>query len=140
LNKTKPDEKLKNIEKIKGKMKKHSKKHAFSALAGALVNNRIQRLFGKKQIDQFLHACDNGIIEKIRQNCIYSQVINNALITPRKCVSRDKALFYICLVGEIYAEIGGLASDQTWNKILNEAEKFEKKYGMPVAMGNYFQA
>jgi AbiV family abortive infection protein len=108
----------------------HKKKHFVAACAGALVNSRMDRILGMERVKEFLAICDKGLLEQLRQSCLYSDIgpAGNMLL-PNEKIDKAQSLFYVSLAGEILAEVGGV-EPITWDKLLEKVSKFENENGM----------
>jgi len=109
----------------------HIRKHFIAACSGALVNSRMDRVFGIAKVNSFISDCEKGKLEKLRQSCLYADIDRrrHGVLIPMKEISREQALFYVCLAGELLAEAGGI-EPSTWQRLLNKVDKFEKENGI----------
>lgn len=110
----------------------HQKKHLLVAGQGALVNARLDRLLGLDHIVAFLDDVDDGRIEKIRQDSLYADHDGKAVRIPELRVTRDDALFYVTLAGEVMAEILGAVAEM-WRELLDEVIDFERQQGIALS-------
>jgi AbiV family abortive infection protein len=85
----------------------HSQKVLLAAGAGALVNSRLDRILGMSKVIAFLADVESDKIERLRQSCLYSDVISGRLHLPSEQIGREQAQFYVVLSGEILAEVAG---------------------------------
>lgn len=107
----------------------HIRKHFLSACCGALVNSRMDKVLGIENVNSFISDCESGNLERLRQNCLYTDInlSEGIMLLPAKQISREQALFHICLAGEIFAEVGGMDPD-TNSRLLSKVDEFEKKH------------
>jgi len=109
----------------------HPKKHLMAACSAALVNSRMDRIFGLERIDSFISDCEEGRLEKIRQSCLYAYTDKDRheVLLPIAQICREQALFYTCLAGELLVEVAGI--DYSISEGLkNRVEEFEKENGI----------
>lgn len=88
----------------------HTRKHFLAACSGALVNSRMDRVLGVEKITSFISDCEKGKLEKLRQSCLYTDTDQGRqkILIPMGQISKEQALFYICLAGELLAEAGDI--------------------------------
>lgn len=109
----------------------HLKKHLMAACSAALVNSRMDRIFGIDKIDSFISDCEEGRLEKLRQSCLYADTdkARQTVLLPMAQISRENALFYTCLAGELLVEEAGI--DYSISEGLkNRVKEFEKENGI----------
>lgn len=109
----------------------HVRKHFLAACAGALVNSRMDNIFGMERVDFFISECEKGKLEKLRQSCLYSDIdqSGNKVLLPSKQITREQAIFYTCLAGELLAQVAGI--DYSMGEgLLDKVDKFEKENGV----------
>lgn len=113
----------------------HSRKHFLAACSGALVNSRMDRIFGREKVASFISDCEKGKVEKRRQSCLYADIDQGGytVLLPTERISREQALFYTCLAGEVLAEVAGI-DYSVWGGLLDKVDKFEKKNGIGTNM------
>lgn len=106
----------------------HVRKHFVAACSGALVNSRMDRVFGMEKVNSFISDCEKGKLEKLRQSCLYTDIDESRqrVLLPMEQIAREQALFYVCLAGEILAEAGGI-EPSTCKRLLDKVDKFEKE-------------
>ena len=85
----------------------HRKKHFMGVVSGALINARLDRVFGKKRIKQLLQDVDSGKIEWLRQSCLYIDIADGRTVLPQERITREDARYYCVLAGELWAEVLG---------------------------------
>jgi AbiV family abortive infection protein len=118
--------------KGRGALYSHAKKHLLVAGQGALINARLDRLLGLDRVAAFLDDVDDGRIEEIRQSALYADHDGTNPLIPEIRFTRDEALFYVTLAGEMMAEILG-AVPEVWRELLDEAIAFEKQQGIALS-------
>ncbi len=109
----------------------HTMKQFLAACSGALVNSRMDRILGIDRVASFISDCEKGNLEKFRQSCLYTDINQGEqrMLLPVEQISREQALFYVCLAGEILAEVGGI-EPSTHERLLDKVDKFEKENGI----------
>ncbi len=126
-----------DVDKLRAKkrsgkaMRAHRRKHLLAASAGAVINSRLDRLFGERRINKFIQDAESGHIETFRQEAVYYDIINNNPIYPADTVNESDALFYVIIVGELLAEVCSLLPDRT-KQLLDKVAQFEKQVGFNV--------
>ncbi len=115
--------------KHKGPAYSHPKKHLLAAGGGALINSRLDRILGINAVVAFLENVEQGHVERLRQSCLYAEVMDGTLHIPERAVSREQALFYVVLAGELLAEILGFAPSE-FERLLAKVKDFEQRQGM----------
>jgi len=115
----------------------HKMKHFLAACAGALVNSRMDSILGTEKVASFISDCEKGKLEKLRQSCLYvdTNKSEQTVLLPTEQITREQALFYACLAGELLAEVAGI--DYSWGRgLLSKVDKFEKENGIGTGTGN----
>lgn len=108
----------------KNPLNKHNKKHFIAACSGALINSRLDRILGIKNIEKFIDDCQTGKLEKLRQTCLYADLNNiDSKVIPEKIITKKQSLFYVILAGELLSQIEG--SGAIVNGFQEKLEKFE---------------
>ena len=109
----------------------HTMKHLLAACSGALVNSRMDRVLGIEKVASFISDCEKGKLEKLRQSCLYTDINQGEqrVLLPAEQISREQALFYVCLAGEILAEVGGI-EPSTHERLLEKVDEFERANGI----------
>lgn len=112
--------------KMRSMLTSHVRKQLLGACAGALVNSRMDRVLGMDRVASFISDCEKGQIEKLRQSCLYVDIDQGRrqVLLPMERISKEQALFYVCLAGEILAQV------LCWERLLTEVDKFEKDNGV----------
>ena len=113
----------------RGVLYSHPKKHLLVAGQGALINARLDHLFGVDRITRFLDDVESGTIEQLRQTALYADHDGTGLLLPERRITRDDALFYTVLAGELMAEVLGVVPE-TWTILLDEVKGFERAHGL----------
>jgi AbiV family abortive infection protein len=109
----------------------HEMKHFLAACAGALLNSRMDRVLGMEKVNSFISDCEKGKLEKLRQSCLYVDINQSGqtVLLPTEQITKEQALFYACLAGELLAEVAGI--DYSWEGgLLGKVDKFEKENGI----------
>lgn len=109
----------------------HEIKHFLAACAGALINSRMDKILGMERVNSFISDCERGKLEKLRQSCLYVDINQrgNTVLLPTEQITREKALFYTCLAGELLAEVAGI-DYSIWEGLLDKVDKFEQENGV----------
>jgi hypothetical protein len=97
-------------------------------MAGALLNARLDRLFGVDYIVAFLRAAESGSLEKLRQSLLYLDQSGARLHTPAN-YSKHEAGRRVALAGELLAEVGGV-EPPTWQRLLEAVQELERTCGL----------
>jgi AbiV family abortive infection protein len=85
----------------------HRMKHFTGVVAGAVINARLDRILGIKNIRRLLQDAESGKIEPLRQSCLYIDMVDGAVRLPEDQISEGTARFFTVLSGELWAEILG---------------------------------
>lgn len=108
----------------KNPLTSHAKKHFLAACSGALVNSRMDRILGVDKVNSFIEDCRAGKLERLRQRCLYADTEGRyTMLVPASKISKEQSLFYICLAGELLAQVEGAESLQ--GQFLERLDKFE---------------
>ena len=109
----------------------HEMKHFLAACAGALVNSRMDNILGTERVASFISDCEEGKLEKLRQSCLYSDIdqSGHTVLLPTEQITREQALFYTCLAGELLAQVAGI-DYSIGGGLLDKVDKFEKENGI----------
>ncbi len=108
----------------------HRKKHFMGVVAGAVINARLDRILGIKNIRRLLQDAESGKIERVRQSCLYIDVIDGTARLPQEQISEDTARFFTVLSGELWAEILG-HFPWNFNRMITRVTEFELELGFP---------
>lgn len=108
----------------------HTRKDLLAAGAGAIVNNRLDRILGRGRVIQFLEDVQSGDVEHLRQSALYADLGPEGPIIPKDVISGEKARFYVILAGELMAEVLGFVPDE-WERLLQKIQAFEEEIGHP---------
>jgi AbiV family abortive infection protein len=121
----------------KSALTSHEMKHFLAACAGALVNARMDRVLGIKRVNSFISDCEKGKLEKLRQSCLYADInqSRSTVLLPNEQITKEQALFYTCLAGELLAEVAGIHYS-IWERLLHKVDKFEEKHGISTSKNN----
>lgn len=103
--------------------KDHNSKHIKSILSSLVLNGRVEDIFNKKDINEFLQKVENNHLENIRQNSIYFDAFDQSIHIPSKKITKKEASFYIAIAGEIMADM--VHDPKERERILDYVEKFE---------------
>jgi AbiV family abortive infection protein len=87
--------------------KDHRKKHFIAAVSGSAINARLDRIIGLQNIQRLLQDVESGKLERLRQSCLYIDMVDNKVVTPEEVVDPGKSKFLSVLAGELWAETLG---------------------------------
>ena len=107
----------------------HRTKHVIAAMAGALINARLDRILGLQFINEFLECVERKRLEKFRQSCLYLDRKKGVLQTPKRVIEPMTSARYVALAGEILAEI--LPDPLEWQRVLERVQAFERAAELP---------
>lgn len=107
----------------------HADKHLVAGLGGALINNRLDRIFGVDYINWFLDAAEKGRLEKLRRRYLYSDVANKRLQLPNDLVDQHESLRLVCLAGEVIAEVMVFNLEES-DRVLSAVHELEISGGL----------
>lgn len=105
----------------------HRKKHQLAAFSGFLINSRADRILGLDNILRLLELAENGDLETIRQNSLYSSSENGLIRLPEQRRSREDAVFFATACGELLCEIGGEPPSE-FERLLTKVTTFENEF------------
>lgn len=111
-------------------MRDHRKKHFIGVMSGAVINSRLDRILGKGVIRKILNQAENNELERIRQNCLYIDIVNGKTVSPHDVVDVDMARTLCILAGELMAETLGFFPWE-FERMIEEVSKFEIAVGIP---------
>ncbi|MBX5111942.1 AbiV family abortive infection protein [Rhizobium lentis] len=111
-------------------MRDHRKKHFIGVMSGAVINSRLDRILGKGVIRKILNQAENNELERIRQNCLYIDIVNGRAVSPHEVVDVDLARTLCILAGELMAETLGFFPWE-FERMIAEVSKFEIAVGIP---------
>jgi AbiV family abortive infection protein len=83
----------------------HHEKQSLAAIAGTLVNRRLDNLLSMEKVDEFIQSAEKGKLEVIRQTALYSELLGNQISIPTERITEEIADFYISLCGEILIKV-----------------------------------
>jgi AbiV family abortive infection protein len=107
----------------------HRKKHFTAVVAGAVINARLDRILGIKSIKQLLQDVESGKLERLRQSCLYIDVVDRFVVTPEEVIDSETARFFAILAGELWAEtLGRFPWD--FQKMIDKVTAFEIAVGI----------
>lgn len=109
----------------------HRKKHFISVISGAMLNHRVERLFGTERVSRFIKMVDGGGLESVRQTCLYATLGDNGPVYPDEVVTRDDAVFYVLFCGEAIGEFI-FATPWEYRAFKEEMDKEIEEFGLPV--------
>ncbi|WP_201404222.1 AbiV family abortive infection protein [Kaistia sp. 32K] len=110
--------------------KSHRGKHFLAAIAGALVNARLDRVLGQEAVRALLQdACDKEF-EKLRQRCLYIDRVDDVWRIPTEAVGKTEARLYSVLAGELIAEVLGHFPWE-FRRLVAAAASYEISIGYP---------
>lgn len=106
----------------------HKKKHWLAAGAGALVNSRLDRKLGIEGVKKFLDDVENGKIEELRQSCLYADHDHDGRepIIPCERITKDTAIFYVVMAGELLANILGFGMEEF--RLKKKVDDFQSRF------------
>jgi AbiV family abortive infection protein len=104
----------------------HPQKHMLAAIAGALVNSRLDRILGLDRVVEFLNNVEQRKVEPFRQSCYYADRDASGLVLPER-ITRKDAVFYVVLAGELLAEMAGVLRE--FERLLRNAKRFQRSIG-----------
>lgn len=108
----------------KNPLTSHTRKHFLAACSGALVNSRMDRILGMDNVNSFIEDCETGRLEIFRQACLYADISDSGItVVPESLITKEQSHFYICLAGELLAEIEG--TEAIRGQFLKRLSKFE---------------
>lgn len=108
----------------------HRKKHFVSIISGAMLNHRIERLFGKDRVVKFIKMVDDGGLENVRQSCLYATLGVDGPVYPDEAVSKEDALFYVLFFGEAIGEFIFMTRWE-YHDFKEEMDKEIEELGLP---------
>jgi AbiV family abortive infection protein len=108
--------------------KDHRNKHFMAVIAGALINARLDRVLGIENIKQLLHEAESGKLEKLRQACLYIDIVDGKIVTPDDIIGAGIARFFVVLAGELWAETLGHFPWE-FEKMIGKVTAFETDIG-----------
>jgi hypothetical protein len=111
-------------------MRDHRKKHFIGVMSGAVINSRLDRILGKGVIRKILNQAESNELERIRQNCLYIDIVNGKAVSPHEVVDEDLARTLCILAGELMAETLGFFPWE-FERMIEEVSKFEIAVGIP---------
>lgn len=106
----------------------HLAKHVLAAMAGALINARLDRVLGIEFVTRFLDDAEAGKLEGFRQDCLYLGWQDGALHVPAESIASEHAARYVALSGEVLAEIQ--PEPGAWSRVLERVKEFEQSAGI----------
>ncbi len=92
------------VKELSGVGKNDRQKAFIAVVAGALINERLDRILGLQAVRQALQDAESGELEKIWQACLYVDYVDGVVTTPDERIDRQRAEFLVVLAGEIWAE------------------------------------
>jgi len=103
---------------------RHSTKHLVAATAGALVNARMRRLYGTKEVETFLADAETGGLVVLREQCLYADSDGKRLRLPEGEITPAVAAWYVAVAGELLAEVQ--VDPGEWERITRLVDKFRQ--------------
>lgn len=110
--------------------RRHKHKHFMTVVQGALINHRLDRVFGKETMKRILAITESGQLEELRQSCIYFSSSDGGVTLPDDVIDRETAKNLCALAGELMAEILGHFPWQ-FKEMLRTVSDFEVEAGFP---------
>lgn len=111
----------------------HRKKHFMAVMAGAVVNARLDRILGLKEVRKLLQDVESGKLEQLRQSCLYIDVVDGRAVKPKDVVDATTARFFAILAGELWAETLGHFPWE-FQRMIGRVTAFEIKIGIDPAI------
>jgi AbiV family abortive infection protein len=119
----------------------HVMKQELAILSSLTVNSRAYRRLGPAIIDKYMNMAKTGRLFDLRNQCLYTYVVKDSLLTPSEVISEEDALELVCLAMEVVAEtsdFGAAFLDDEYNKqvtdwwlsFTREADAFQKKHNL----------
>jgi AbiV family abortive infection protein len=87
--------------------RRHPQKHFLALVPGTVINARLDRVLGVKQLKAVLQDAESGKLERLRQSCLYIDVVDGKAAFPDDAIGEDTAKLYVILAGELWAEVLG---------------------------------
>jgi len=81
--------------------RKHHVKHFLGLVPGAVVNARLDRVLGTKEVKVVLQDAASGRLKRLGQSCLYIDVVDGKTVLPEDIVSKSEARFMTVLAGEL---------------------------------------
>jgi AbiV family abortive infection protein len=85
----------------------HRKKHFMAVMAGALINARLDRILGIRNVKKLLQDVESGKLEQLRQSCLYIDMVEGKIVMPEEIIGAPDAKFFAILAGELWADTLG---------------------------------
>ncbi|MBR0787383.1 AbiV family abortive infection protein [Bradyrhizobium iriomotense] len=111
----------------------HRKKHFMGVMAGAVVNTRLDRILGLKEVRKLLQDVESGKLEQLRQSCLYIDVADGRVVKPGDVVNVATARFFAILSGELWAETLGHFPWE-FQRMIGKVTAFEIEIGVDPAI------
>ncbi len=120
-----------NIKNINKKIiRSHKKKYIQAVRSTLVVNSRVSRIYKEKE-SKFAEWFRKGKIFEFRNKALYMELVDSKIQIPNKIISKEDSFLFVCISGEIFAEIQGniIGTDaEAWKAILEEVDDFRKKF------------
>lgn len=110
--------------------KSHQKKHFLGVIPGSIINERLDRLIGKKTVKSILEDVESGKIEKLRQSSLYIDFKDGRSQLPNEQVDQDTARLFVTLSGELWMEILG-HFPWDFDRMFKKVQEVELAIGLP---------
>jgi AbiV family abortive infection protein len=104
-------------------LRSHRRKHWLAVCAGAVVNSRMDRIFGIERVNAFMKLVEDEGLERVRQSALYSDLVGGRQHLPYRETRSEDARFYVAVAGELLAEATDLVED--WTRIVDAVSRFE---------------
>jgi AbiV family abortive infection protein len=111
----------------------HRKKHFMAVMAGAVVNARLDRILGLKEVRKLLQDVESGKLEQLRQSCLYIDMVDGRVVKPEDVVDVTTARFFVILAGELWAETLGHFPWE-FRRMIGKVTAFEIEIGIDPAI------
>ena len=108
----------------------HKRKQLIGVFSGALVNARLDRVLGFDTVRKLLNIAQSNGLEKLRQDCIYIDILDGRATTPRERIDPERARLFTVFAGEVMAEVLGHFPWE-FERMLDSVIAFERSIRMP---------
>jgi hypothetical protein len=99
-------------------------------IPGTVINESLDRILGAKEIKRVLEDAESGQLERLRQSCLYVDVIGGKTVLPEDVITEMQARFLTVLAGEMWAEVLGHFPWE-FEKMIAKVTAYEIKIGFP---------
>jgi AbiV family abortive infection protein len=113
-------------------LENHRRKHWLAACGAAVINSRMDRIFGFDRVNWFIGLAEDEAVETIRQRSLYAEIVGNEQHLPYGHVVADDAKYLVAIAGELLAEATGLPED--FRRIIDAVSRFEDDCGIEASV------